>query len=88
MKIEIGKTKPANFKEAWPGELSFSSHFECGAVVPNVLSLITTLKENGTNNACFYAGTTFAGNAENYYIILPGLGQSHTFSNITRDKEF
>jgi len=88
MKIEFGKSKPANFKEMWPGELTFSSHFECGAVVPNVLSLITTLKGNEESNACFYAGTTFTGDAEHYYIILPGLGQSHTRDNILRDKEF
>ena len=37
MKIEIGKEKPANFKEMWPGELEFFSHFDCAAVVPNVL---------------------------------------------------
>ena len=88
MKIEIGKTKPVNFTEAYPGELSNSSHFECGATVPNVLSLITTLKENGKNNACFYVGTTFAGDAEHYFIILPNLGGPHTGANILRDKEF
>ena len=88
MKIEIGKTKPENFTETYPGELSNSSHFECGAVVPNVLSLITTTKENGRSNACFYAGTTFAGDAEHFYIILPNLGGSHTSTNILRDKEF
>lgn len=88
MKIEIGKTKPANFTEAWPGELSMSSHFECGAVVPNVLSMITTLKENGKPNACFYAGITFAGGPEHYYVVMPWTGQSHTYFNILRDKEF
>ncbi|MDR0294123.1 MAG: flavin reductase [Oscillospiraceae bacterium] len=88
MKIEIGQSRPANFREMYPGELSFSSHFECGAVVPNVLSLITTLKENGKYNACFYAGTTFAGNEGKYYVILPGMGQSHTYANILRDREF
>lgn len=88
MKIEIGKTKPANFTEACPGELSMSSHFECGAVVPNVLSMITTAKENGKPNACFYAGITFAGGPENYYVVMPWAGQSHTYFNILRDKEF
>jgi len=88
MKIEIGRTKPANFREAWPGELNCSSHFECGAVVPNVLSMITTLKENGKPNAAFYAGTAFMGSPENYYVLLPGMGQSHTYFNILRDREF
>ena len=88
MKIEIGKEKPTNFKEAWPGEFALYSHFEYGAVVPSVLSLITTLKENGEYNACFYAGITFTGNKDNYHIILPGMGQSHTCANILRDKVF
>lgn len=88
MKIEIGKTKPVNFTEAWPGELSMSSHFECGAVAPNVLSMITTLKENSKPNACFYAGITFAGSPEHYYVVMPWAGQSHTYFNILRDKEF
>ncbi len=88
MKIEIGKNKPANFTEAWPGELNMFSHFECGAVVPNVLSMITTLKENGKPNACFYAGITFAGGPEHYYVIMPWGGKSHTYFNILRDKEF
>ena len=88
MKIEIGKTKPANFTEAWPGELNMSSHFECGAVVPNVLSMITTLKENGKTNACFYAGITFAGGPGHYYTVMPWTGKSHTYYNILRDKEF
>ena len=88
MKIEIGKERPVNFKETYPGELVNNSHFDCGAVVPNVLSLITTLKENGKHNACFYAGSTFAGDNSNYFIILPGMGQSHTYANILREREF
>ena len=88
MKIEIGKARPANFTEAYPGELNHSSHFACGAVIPNVLSLITTRKENGAANACFYAGATFAGGKDRYYALLPGMGQSHTSANIVRDKVF
>jgi flavin reductase (DIM6/NTAB) family NADH-FMN oxidoreductase RutF len=89
MKVEIGKARPENFKESWPGEYSFFSHFEHSAIVPEALSLITTVKGNGKPNACFHSGTTFTGDPEHYYVIMPGFTEeSHTYHNILRDKEF
>jgi len=88
MKVEIGTERPDHFKESWPGEYSYFSHYEHGAIVPQVLSLITTLKENGKPNAAFHAGTVFAGDPTGYYAMMPGLSFSHTYTNILRDKEF
>ena len=90
MKIEIGKERPKYFKEAYPGELDWASHFGCAAVVPEVLSLITTFKENGKPNATFYSGTSFAGGANGYYVIIPypETGGGHIYSNIMRDGGF
>jgi flavin reductase (DIM6/NTAB) family NADH-FMN oxidoreductase RutF len=88
MKIEIGRERPEFFQESWPGEFDHFSHFEGGAAVPGVLSLITTLKGNGRNNACFFAGASFMGDKDNYYAVLPGMGGGHTYANIMREKEF
>ena len=89
MKIEIGKERPAHFKEAWPGEYSYFSHFEHSTVVPHVLSMITTKKSNGKPNACFHCGTVFTGDPSGYYVIMPGLTpDSHTGANILRDGVF
>lgn len=88
MKIEVGKARPENFKEAWPGEYVFFSHFEHNAVVPQVLSMITTTKPNGKTNACFHSGAAFMGDKNGYYILLPGICNSHTYENILRDREF
>lgn len=88
MKVEIGKERPAHWKEAWPGEFDFFSHFEHGAVVPQVLSMITTTKQNGKPNACFHSGVSFMGDASSYFILLPGMCNSHTYENILRDQEF
>lgn len=90
MKIEIGKERPEYFKEAYPGELDGASHFGCAAVIPEVLSLITTFKENGKPNATFYSGTSFAGDAGGQFIIIPypETGGGHIYTNIMRDKVF
>ncbi len=89
MKIEIGTQRPEHFKEAWPGEYSYFSHFEHSAIVPHVLSLITTKKQNGKPNACFHSGAVFTGDPSGYYVVLPGLTPlSHTGANILRDKVF
>jgi flavin reductase (DIM6/NTAB) family NADH-FMN oxidoreductase RutF len=89
MKIEIGKTRPENFRESWPGEYSYFSHFEHGAIVPDVLSMITTKKESGIPNACFHSGTVFTGDPGAYYVVMPGFVEgSHTYANILRDREF
>jgi len=89
MKLEISKTIPENFTEAWSGEYSFFSHFEHAAVVPEVLSMITTTKENGMPNVAFKSGIQFSGNSDNYYVILANESIStHTYNNILREKEF
>ncbi len=87
-KIELGKERPDNFKESWSGEYKYFSHFEHGAIVPQVLSMVTTMKENGKPNAAFHAGTVFSGDPSGYYVIMPGISYSHTYTNILRDKEF
>ena len=42
MKVEIGKTFPANFKALYPEEFELFSHFEVTAAIPTVLFAITT----------------------------------------------
>ena len=89
MKLEIGKTRPEVFTEAWPGEYSFFSHFEHAAIVPEALCMITTRKANGQPNAAFHSGMQFSGGAGGYYAILANQAQSsHTYHNILREKEF
>ena len=47
MKVEMGRTFPANFKALYPEEFELFSHFEVTAAIPTVLFAITTWKENG-----------------------------------------
>lgn len=89
MKIEIGNRKPEYFKEGWPGQYDIFSHYEFTSGVPSVMFMITTLKENGTTNACLHAWSAFSGDRGGYYAIITGLMQNtHTYKNILRDKEF
>ena len=89
MKHEIGAQKPEHFKEEWPGQYEFFSHFEFTAGVPQALCLITTKKENGKANACFHAWQCFAGDCAAYHAIVAGLSvQGHTYQNMLREKEF
>ena len=53
MKVEIGRTFPANFKALYPEEFELFSHFEVTAAIPTVLFAITTWQENGKPNVCF-----------------------------------
>lgn len=89
MKIEIGAQKPVNFKEYWPGQYEFFSHFEYVSGVPHGLFLITTIKENGKPNINFHSWSAFTGDSGGYYAVLGGLGMhTHTYANILRSGEF
>jgi flavin reductase (DIM6/NTAB) family NADH-FMN oxidoreductase RutF len=89
MKIEIGDKKPEFLKDVWPGQYSFFSYFEYLCGIPHSLFLITTLKENGRPNVCFHSWSSFSGDGEGFYAVMPGLGQhTHTYKNILRTKEF
>jgi flavin reductase (DIM6/NTAB) family NADH-FMN oxidoreductase RutF len=89
MKHEIGAQKPEHFKEEWPGQYEFFSHFEFTAGVPQALCLITTKKENGKANACFHAWQCFAGDCAAYHAVVAGLSlNGHTYQNMLREKEF
>lgn len=89
MKIEIGKQRPESYKEYWPGQYEFFSHFEFISGIPHALFLITTLKENGQPNVCFHSWSAFSGDGGGFYAVMPGLGMhTHTYKNILREKEF
>jgi flavin reductase (DIM6/NTAB) family NADH-FMN oxidoreductase RutF len=89
MKIEIGETKPKHYREYWPGQYQYFSHFEYISGIPSALFMITTIKENGKPNACFHAWSAFSGDSGGFFVIMPGLGiHKHTYKNILRDKEF
>ena len=42
MKVEMGRTFPANFKALYPEEFELFSHFVVTAATPTVLVAITT----------------------------------------------
>ena len=46
MKVEIGKTFPANFKALYPEEFELFSHFEVTAAIPTVLFAISAVCHN------------------------------------------
>ncbi len=89
MKIEIGKTKPENFKEHWPGQYEVFHHFEYACGIPSILFAITTRKENGKPNVSFSGWSSFSGDGSGFYAVMPGmLHHTHTYSNILRSGEF
>lgn len=89
MKIELGDKRPENFKEYWPGQYDVFSHFEYACGIPSVLFAITTLKENGKQNVCFNAWSSFSGDGEGFYAVMPSmLHHTHTYKNILRTGEF
>lgn len=89
MKTEIGRNRPSTFKESWPGQYEFFSHFEYACGIPHVLFVVTTLKENGKPNACFHSWSAFSGDEGGFFAIMAGLGSdTHTLNNILRTREF
>jgi flavin reductase (DIM6/NTAB) family NADH-FMN oxidoreductase RutF len=89
MKIEIEDRKPDHYREYWPGQYHFFSHYEYVCGVPQPLFLITTLKENGGPNACFHSWSAFSGDSGGFFAVMPGLmTHTHTYANILRDREF
>ena len=88
MKTEIGRIKPENFHDQWPGEFEIFSHFEMALGIPHALFLITTVKENGQPNACFQSWSSFYGDRGGYYAVTPLVQRTHTYQNILRTREF
>ena len=89
MKIEIGEHRPENFKEYWPGQYDIFSHFEYACGIPSILFVITTLKENGKPNVNFSAWSSFSGDGDGFFAVMPGmLHHTHTYKNILRTNEF
>jgi flavin reductase (DIM6/NTAB) family NADH-FMN oxidoreductase RutF len=89
MKLEIGTKRPDHFKESWEGEYEIFSHLEFACGIPQILTAITTLKENGKPNLCFHAWSCFQGDKEGYFAILAGMNKGqHTYANIERTGDF
>jgi flavin reductase (DIM6/NTAB) family NADH-FMN oxidoreductase RutF len=89
MKIDIGETRPAHFKEYWQGQFDLFSHFEFASGIPKMLFAIATYKENGKPNVCLTSWSTFAGNGSAYYAVIGGVSKhGHTYGNILRTGEF
>ena len=89
MKLEVGTKIPDHFKTSWEGQYECFSHLEFACGIPQLLTAITTLKENGKPNLCFHAWNCFQGDQEGYYAILAGITETqHTYTNIERTGEF
>jgi flavin reductase (DIM6/NTAB) family NADH-FMN oxidoreductase RutF len=87
MKHELS-SKPASFKETWPGQFEIFSWMEFVTAIPQVIHAITTWKEGRIPNVCLQAWTTYCGDSGGYYVIFSILNNNHTYKNILRDKEF
>lgn len=89
MKIEMDNAYLQQLPEEWPGQYNGFSRLEAATGIPQVLYLLTTLKENGKVNACFHGWTAFAGDSGGYYAIVAELfAGGHTWANLQRDGEF
>lgn len=86
MKLEVGKTRPKNFKPLYPEEFELFSHLELVSAIPQVLFAVTTWKENGKPNICFHSWSCFHGDRTAFFAVMGCLHQhTHTFANIKRD---
>ncbi len=89
MKIEIGKTRPQNFKEYWEDQYRIFSHFEYACGIPHVMFAITTYKENGKPNVNLHSWSSFSGDGSGFFAIISGLYQhTHAYKDILRTGEF
>jgi len=88
MKHEIGVEKPDYLIEDWPGKYDVFSWLEYVVTVPNPIFLITTLKGNGLPNANLHSWGLLIGEKEKYMSLIALLKHTHTYTNITREKEW
>jgi len=88
MKHELGLHQPDFVTADWPGKFEVFSWLEYVVTIPNVISLITTLKENGQPNACLHSWSLLFGDRDHYSCLLAMLDGHHTIANIERTGEW
>lgn len=89
MKREIDMDAKELLYENWPGQFDSFSHLEFACAIPQVLFLISTVKQNGEPNLCFHSWSSFGGDAGGYFAVMQNVSHlSHTYQNIVREGEF
>lgn len=77
------------FYENWAGQFDSFSHMEYACGIPQVLFLISTVKDNGKLNLCFHSWSSFGGDAGGFFAVMQNVPHSsHTYRNIVREGEF
>lgn len=69
MKKEFA-SQPSTFVEQWPGEFTGFSWQDFLTAIPSPLLVVTSYKENGTENACLQSWSTFVGDKGVFVCIL------------------
>lgn len=89
MKREMDMTSAPLFYQNWAGQFESFSHMEFACAIPQVLFLISTVKDNGKPNLCFHSWSCFGGDAGGYFAVMQNVPHlSHTYRNIVREGEF
>lgn len=88
MVFEHSNTKPEILKEDWENQFKILPWLAYLTAIPHVIFLVSTIKENGVNNTALHGWASFTGEGDNYYVIMPIMKNTHTYSNIKRGKEF
>ncbi len=89
MKREISMENVGLLYENWPGQFNAFSHIEFACSIPQVLFLISTIKQNGSPNLCFHSWSCFGGDEGGYFVVMQNVAHSsHTYENLVRDGEF
>ena len=88
MKHEIEISQPEYLVEDWPGKYDVFSWLEYVVTIPNPIYLVTTRKANGAPNANLQSWGLLLGEKGNYSSLLALLENSHTYTNILREKEW
>lgn len=89
MKHVFGPDKPDYVVDSWPGQ--FTEYFNwLGYLLPlpDVVSVITTRKENGASNACPSGIGMLVGACNEFSSLIAVYTNYHTYGNILREKEW
>jgi len=89
MSFEHSNNQPESVQEDWEGQYKIFSWLASVTAIPHVIFMVTTRKENGLPNAALQGWSCFAGEGDDYYVIMTTLmTHKHTYRNILRTGEF
>ena len=85
---EKGCQRPRTINEDWEHQFEVLPWMAYLTAIPHAIFMVTTLKENGIANAALHGWSSFTGEGDSYFVIMPVIRRTHTYANIVREKEW